>query len=597
MSDTLIGIFLAAVDRFHKPAQFMRKRGGSWESISAERALGDVESFALGLESLGVRAGERVGLLAESRYEWPVADLAALGLGAVVVPVYPTLTAAQVGKILGHADPVVVVVSSEEQLAKLREVQAQLPSLRAIVCMDTMELRAPRERAFADVVATGGERRTAAPRAFRERAAAVRPEDLATIIYTSGTTGEPKGAMLTHHNIAFDLAACYELVTITSEDVSLSFLPLCHVFERMAGLYGMLRGGVTIAYAQSMDTVATDVREVRPTIINGVPRFYEKVHARILARVQEAPAFRQRLFAWGMRHLEQGARAHFERRDERTLAMRLADRLIAHTVREGMGGRLRICISGGAPLSPHTLEFFFALGITVIEGYGLTETSPVICLNPPGREKPGSVGPPIPGVEVKLGEQDEIITRGPHVMRGYFKDETATREALRDGWFHTGDIGRFDDDGYLYITDRLKDLIVLAGGKKVAPQPIETKLKRSPLVGEAVLLGEAKPYIVCLVAPAFERLEAAARAAGWTGETHAQLVASPQAHALIAGEIERVNAELARFETIKGFAILDQELTQENGLITPSLKVKRRVVAERYADVTRALYTGHLAPV
>jgi long-chain acyl-CoA synthetase len=358
----------------------------------------------------------------------------------------------------------------------------------------------------------------------------------------------------------------------------------------------MLQGGVTIAYAESIDTVPVDVREVRPTIITGVPRFFEKVHARVLERVHKAPTLRRRLFEWGMAQGTKRARAHFAGRDEHTLAMRLADRLGGHTVREGMGGRLRFCISGGAALNPHTMEFFFAIGVTVLEGYGLTETSPVICLNLPGRERPGSVGPPVPGVEVRIGEQGEVLARGANIMQGYFRDEAATQQALRDGWFHTGDIGRLDDDGYLHITDRLKDLLVLAGGKKVAPQPIEAKLKQSPLIGEAVLLGDARPYIVCLVAPAFDRLEAAARGRGWSGGSRADLVASPEARALVQTEIERVNADLAKFETVKGFAILGEELTQENGMITPSLKVKRKAVTERYAEAIRTLYAGHFAP-
>ncbi len=588
---TLIGIFLDQVERRRDATMFMRKRAGQWESIAASRAFGDVGSLALGLDALGVRSGDRVGLIAETRYEWMLTDLATLANGAVLVPVYPTLTAEQTQRVLAHSECRVLVIAGEATLAKMRSVRAQMPALQCVVCIDAAP-QGDGERAFMDVIAAGAARHTAGADGLRARAQDVRPDDLATIIYTSGTTGEPKGAMLTHGNIASNVEACLEVAGLTGDDLALSFLPLCHVFERMSA-YAMLRAGMTIAYAESMDTVAANLREVRPTIVTGVPRFYEKAHARVLERVQGMSVFQRRLFAWGLEQGRRRARAHFAGDDHTTLAMRLADRIVGGGVRRNMGGRLRLCVSGGAALNPETMEFFFAIGVPVIEGYGLTETSPVICLNPPGRERPGSVGRPVPGVEVRIGDQGEILTRGPHVMKGYFRAEEATREALRDGWFHTGDVGEIDAEGYLRITDRLKDLIVLAGGKKVAPQPIEVAFKRSELIAEAVLLGEGRPFVVCLVAPEFSALEAAARAGGWAGGSRADLVASPQVRELIAAEIERVNLGLAKFETVKGFAVLGEELTQENGALTPTLKVKRRVIVERYADVLRSLYAGH----
>ena len=596
MSDTLARIFLDAVFKYAKPAQFMRKGAAGWEAISAEKAESDVEDLALGLDDLGVERGDHVVILAENRYEWAVCDLAVLCLGGVTVPIYPTLTAAQCRHILLDSQACVAVVSSMAQLWKLRSVAPAVPQLRALVVLDPIGDLCSGEHAFASLLERGAALRDTDPMAFRSWAGEVTPDDLATIIYTSGTTGPPKGAMLTHGNIASNVKASLEAVPLLPSDVSLSFLPLSHIFERMAGLYAMLAAGVTIAYAQSTDTVADDVMEVRPTVMTGVPRFYEKVYARVLENVRAGPKVRQWLFQWGLGQGLARARAHFAGRAARSPGVWRADRLVAALVRARMGGRLRLCFSGGAPLAPHVMEFFFAMGIPLIEGYGLTETAPVISFNPPGRERPGSVGRPIPGVEVKIGEDGEILTRGPHVMRGYYRNEEATRAVLRDGWFHTGDVGRLDPNGYLFITDRLKDLLVLAGGKNVAPQAIEERLKQCRWVSEAVLIGDRRPFVVCLFAPHFARLIAEAEARGWPGETRAELVRRPEVVALYQAEVDRVNADLAPFESIRRFAILDRELTQDSGELTPTLKVNRRVVASRFEAIIEELYAGHGIP-
>jgi long-chain acyl-CoA synthetase len=458
--------------------------------------------------------------------------------------------------------------------------------------MDTLPAF-PGGHAMAALVERSRAIREREPQAFRESAGSVRPDDVATIIYTSGTTGEPKGAMLTHRNIAFDVAACLQFVDLGPGDLCLSFLPLCHVFERMAGLYAHLACGASIAYAESMDTVAANAAEVRPTILCGVPRFYEKVYARVMDNARKERPLRRAIFHWGLEAGLRKARAHFERRSLppfAALAAMIGDRLVGARIRERIGGRVRLCISGGAPLPPKVLEFFFAIGVRVLEGYGLTETSPVITLNPPGREKSGSVGPPIPGVEVRIDGNGEILTRGPNVMLGYYRNEPATRDALRDGWFHTGDIGHLDADGYLVITDRLKDLLVTAGGKKVAPQPLEARLKTSKWVSEAVLLGDQRPYVVALIVPNFANLDAEARERGWPHKSVDELIANPAVHALYQSLIDQINSELARFEQVKKFALMDHELTQDSGELTPTLKVKRRVVMERYASLIEGLY-------
>ena len=591
MSQTLIGIFLDLVERHPRPDLFLRHTAQGWEPISAERALADVESAGLGLAALGVERGDRLALLSENRYEWPVCDLAALGLGAITVPIYPTLTAAQVRYVLHDCAAKVVVVSTAMQLAKLQEIAPSLPALKAIVHLDRAPAARPQDVSFAALLERGAERRQAEPAAFRGAAASVSASDLATFIYTSGTTGDPKGAMLTHDNIASNVRASLELVDISPADRCLSFLPLCHIFERMAGLYAMLAAGATIAYAQSTETVAADAMETRPTILCGVPRFYEKVHARVMDSRRKMGWLSRTIFDWGLAQGRAQARAHFAGRRLDTLATRLADRLVGNKIRARVGGRQRFGISGGAPLPGDVMEFFFAVGIPLLEGYGLTETSPVITLNPPGHEKPGSVGRPIPGIEVRIGDDGEILTRGPHIMRGYYGNPAATEAALAGGWFHTGDVGRFDDQGYLVITDRLKDLLVTAGGKKVAPQPIEARLKTSPLIAEAVLLGDRRPYVVCLLVPDFAALGAVARSRGW-GTDRAEMLGRPEVRALYEAEIARVNAGLARFETIKQFALLDRELTQESGELTPTLKVKRRVIMQRYGALIDDLYDG-----
>ena len=592
---TLIGIFLEVVERLNKPAQFMRKNAIGWESISARRALTDVEALAHGLASLGVGRGDRVALLAENRYEWALTDLAALGLGAVTVPIYPTLTAQQVRYVLENSEARVCVVSTPAQLDKLEQIAASLPQLQAVIAMEPAPPTAGRTHSFADLLELGERAAAAAPGRFREWAASVQPDDLATLIYTSGTTGDPKGAMLTHRNIAWNVESCLKVVDLNPADTCLSFLPLCHIFERMAGLYAMLAAGVTIAYAQSLETVAADAMEVHPTVLTGVPRFYEKVYARVMDNAMAQPPLRKNIFFWGLRTGIQAARLHFEgRRPAGLLALQaaLADRLVGAKVRARVGGRLRFCISGGAPLGPKIMEFFFAVGIPIIEGYGLTETSPVICLNPPGRERPASVGPAIPGVEVRIADEGEIVTRSPSVMLGYFRNEAATAAAIRDGWFHTGDVGHLDSDGYLHITDRLKDLLVTAGGKKVAPQPLEGRLKTVKWISEAVMLGDQRPYCVCLLVPNFVVLENEARAHGWAHGSRHELLARPEVLAIYQREIDKLNADLAPFEKIKKFALLDRDLSQDAGELTPTLKVRRRVLSQKFASLIESLYAN-----
>jgi len=591
MAGTLFDLFSDAVATFPRPDLFQRKVRGAWESLSSARALTDVESLGLALRELGVRPGDRVAILSENRYEWPISDLAILGQGAITVPIYPTLIADQIRFMLENAEASIVIVSTATQREKVRAIAPA--SLRTVVHMDAIPAAAPTDRSWDALVGRGAELRAQSPNAFRELAAGVKPSDTATIIYTSGTTGEPKGAMLSHANIVSNCESCWERVKFLPGERALSFLPLCHIFERMGGLYAMIGKGVGIAYAQGIDTVAADAVEVRPNVLTGVPRFYEKVYARVMENAAKEPPLKRAIFHWGLAQGLKAARAHFERRKLgglQALEARIADGLVGKKIRSRVGGRLRFCISGGAPLAPKVMEFFFAIGIPVIEGYGLTETSPVICLNVPGRERPGSVGPAVKGVELRIGENGEILTRSASVMQGSFRNPAATAAAITDGWFHTGDVGRIDEEGALWITDRLKDLLVTAGGKKVAPQPLEASLKTSKFVSEAVLIGDQRPYVVALIVPNFANVEAEAKARGWAYTAPRDLESNAEVRNLFQTEVDRVNHGLSRFEQIKKFALLDRELSAEAGELTPTLKVRRRVVGERFSSIIRNLY-------
>jgi len=596
MARTLIRLFLDTVATWHKPAQFLRRGERGWEAIPADRALAEVESLGLGLRHLGIRRGERVALLAENRYEWAVSDLAILGLGAVTVPIYATLTPEQCRAILADSEARAIIVSDAAQLAKIRTVRKDLPLLEFVIPMEAVPLGCPGEKAWDLVAGRGALARDADPLLFREQADLTRPDDLATIIYTSGTTGEPKGAMLTHANISGNAEAGLQVIDLGPSDLNLSFLPLSHIFERMGGLYTMMAAGVTTAFARSIDTVADDAAEVHPTVITGVPRFFEKIRTRVLENARSQPLLSRAIFYWALGEGLRKARAHLAGRRHFAPLAPLADRLVGARVRARVGGRLRLGISGGSALHPMVLEFFFAMGIPVVEGYGLTETSPVVCLTPQGRERPGSVGPPLPGIEVRIGAEGEILTRGPHVMAGYWHDPEATAQAIRDGWFHTGDVGFVDGDGYLHITDRLKDLLITAGGKNVAPQPVEARIKASKWVTEAVLIGERRPYIVALLVPNFERLESLARRNGWPFASRRDLLARPEILAIVQRRLDRLNESLAPFEQVKRFALLDREMTQEGGELTPTLKVRRRVVHERFADLIESLYASPPSP-
>ena len=600
---TLAALPFHFVGRHPKSALMRRCRGAAVEELSTQELFDRIRDFSLGLGALGVEPGDRVAILSDSRPEWVIADLAALTAGAVTAPIYPTLPAAQVRYILADSGARVAVVADETQAAKVRAVWAELPELSAMVIIDPsadapageegsasgraeLSLAAATDRGHRRLMTEDG-----LGREYKERATAITPDRLATIIYTSGTTGEPKGVMLTHGNVASNVMDGGSVVRVDSEDAALSFLPLSHAFER-AVVFLYLYQGVTVTFAESLDTIARDLGAVRPTVMTGVPRVYEKFHARVHEAVAGAPAIRQRLFHWAVGVGLRRAQADLAGRSA-SLSTRLrhglADRLVLSKVRGRLGGRLRFVVSGSAPLSTPIAEFFFAIGIRVVEGYGLTETSPTLTVNPLERPKLGSVGPALPRVELKIADDGEVLARGPNVMQGYYGKPEATAEVMRDGWFCTGDIGSLDDDGYLTILDRKKELIVTAGGKNIAPNPIEAELKRSPLVAEAVLIGDRRPYVAALLVPDFAAL---ATRVDVESASREEIVERADVVELFDEVVEKVNGGLARHEQIKRSALLPTEFGIASGELTPTMKVKRRVVAERWSDAIERLYAS-----
>ena len=568
------------------------RRDGRWTALDYRELAERVHAASIGLRELGVRDGDRVAILSENRPEWAITDYACLAARATDVPVYPTLPARQVEYILRDSGAVAVVVSTAGQLEKVRSIREHLPALRHVIAFDA-DARGPAVLSFDELLACGRAALARHP-GWRTHALAARPDDLATLIYTSGTTGDPKGVMLTHGNIASNVTTSVGLFDFGEGDECLSFLPLSHIFERMFGHYSMFHAGVVINYAGSIDTVAADMKELRPTMMASVPRLYEKIFSRVLDAVRSSPAPRRRIFAWARRVGETWV--------ERTLAgqrvplmlalqRRLADRLVFATLRARTGGRIRFFISGGAPLSPEIAKFFFAAGMPILEGYGLTETSPVMAVNTFGHTRLGTVGRPIPGVEIRIAPDGEIVTRGPNVMRGYFEKPDATAAVVDpDGWFHTGDIGVLDTDGYLSITDRKKDLIVTAGGKNIAPQPIENLAKSSKFVSNAVMLGDRRPFPIMLVVPNAEPLKAWAARHGLQASEMEPLCRLPEVHTKLEREVRKTLRDLAQFEMPKKFLLLPSDFSVEGGELTPTLKVRRRVVEERHKAAIEALY-------
>jgi long-chain acyl-CoA synthetase len=597
-SRTLTALFFEAVDRFgSRPAALRYKSQGAWVSITHAELLDRVHAASVGLAELGIARGDRVGILSENRPEWAIADYACLTAGCTDVPIYSTLPARQIAYILRDAGAVAVFVSTPEQLSKIQEIRGDLPALRHVIAFDT-DAAGENVLPLAQLMDRGRAARGQYPD-WRERALETQPDDLATLIYTSGTTGDPKGVMLTHWNIASNVNAIDAILeqilgTGSHSEECLSFLPLSHILERTAGNYAMFMGGVLINYATSVDTVAAEMGEVHPTIMFSVPRLYEKIYARVLENALAGSAVKRAIFFWAKRNAEAWSDLVLAKRPVPgwlAAKKRIGDKLVFSKLQARTGGKLKVFVSGGAPLNAEINKFFYAAGLPILEGYGLTETSPVLAVNTFEHFRIGTVGKPLPNVEIRIAEDGEILARGPNVMKGYFQRPDDTREAFtEDGFLRTGDIGHLDADGFLTITDRKKDVLVTAGGKNIAPQPLENQAKTSRFVANAVMLGDRRPFPIMIIVPNLEQLRAwaAHRNIAWT--TDAEMVERPEVHDKLERELRKQLRDFAQFEMPKKLLLLPDDFSIEAGELTPTLKVKRRVVEERYRDRIEALY-------
>jgi long-chain acyl-CoA synthetase len=584
---SLLEMFFRVAKRHPTETALAAKADGRYQQHSYAAVEAQVRRLGAALVHLGVQAGDRVALMSENRPEWALTDLATYAAGGVVVPLYSTLPPPQVEYILRDSGACVFVVSGKERIESALALRGRLPNLRHIIAIgeDAPEGTIALDSLLAQPADPASEAES------ERRSGALNRDVLATIVYTSGTTGEPKGAMLTHGNILANLEGIDPVFRLDENDDFLSFLPLSHIFERTAGYYLAIRNASAIYYAESVFTVAKNLEEVRPTIMMSVPRLYENIQQRILDAASKAPPLQRRLFEWALQVGYERSRCRLEqRRPDPLLLLRhaLADRLVLRRIRGRVGGRIRTFVAGGAPLPCDTAEFFLALDLLVLQGYGLTETSPVLAVNHPEEPRSEGVGRPLHNLELTIAEDGEICARGASIMKGYWNKPEETAAAIdSEGWFHTGDIGRLDEKGHLHITDRKKNLIVLSTGKKVAPQPIETRLKTSPFIGEVLVLGDQHSTVGALIVPRFDAIRAHN---GLANLDDRAIAAHPEVRQLLRAEIDRLSDGLAEFERVKRFAVLDREFTVESGELTPSLKPRRGVILERFASQVNSLF-------
>jgi long-chain acyl-CoA synthetase len=560
---------------------------GQWQPISSGQIYQRVRALAKTFLDWGARKGDRIALIGENRWEWAVADFATLAIGAVNVPIYPTLTGEQIAVLVQDAGCRIAIVSTRQQFDKLSAVRGQTPIDRILI-MDSAATPSGAV-AFSEVMAGADDRGAEHDPVFDALARSIEPTDLATLIYTSGTTGEPKGVALTHGNIAANQNVAAADFGFTSSDACISFLPLSHITARALD-YVMYTSGAQVAYCSKFDKLPIAMREVRPTVFVGVPRVFEKIRQEVERRTALSP-IKRRILAWalglGAKHCE----TVYDGRQPSSMLWKLASKLAYSKVREAFGSRVKVFVVGGAPLGIDTAKWFASVGIALWEGYGLTETSPVIALNTPLTHRMGAVGWPMPNIDLKLAGDGELLVRGPSVFSGYWNKPAMTAECFDpDGWFRTGDIAHRDSDGFLFITDRKKELLKTSGGKMVAPQPIENKLKNSLMVAQAALVGDRHKFIAALLSPNFQALEEWARHRGLDAKDRVELVADSRVVALYAEIVREVNGSLANFESLKRFRVVADEWSQETGELTPSMKLKRRVITERYAALIDALY-------
>jgi long-chain acyl-CoA synthetase len=587
MAQTLANLFFDTCRRHAGRPAMVYREGTRLRTRTWEQCQREVEALANWFIGAGFQAGDKVALLSETRPEWVLADMAMHAVGLVNVPVYPTLTNRQVAYIVRHSGARCLMVSNRRQLDKAMAIAADCPELEQVLLIEAIPVLEPTIPVvtWADALRTGRQREAELAPQRLIRMAAVATEDVCSIIYTSGTTGEPKGVMLSHGNVVANVDGILATCPLSAHDTSLSFLPLSHVLERIT-TYALMAAGATIGYAGSLDALAYDLAAIRPTVLTTVPRVLQKIHARIVEGIQHRTALERKFHDWGLavgrQHwLEDGADA---------VGYPLADALVLKPIRDRFGGRLRLIVCGGAPMDRHVGEFFHCAGITVCEGYGLTETSPVVAMNAPGAIRFGTVGQLLPNVAVRIADDGEICVKGPNVMLGYYKDADATQAAIdADGWFHTGDVGELDADGYLRITDRKKELIVLSNGKKVAPQVLEAQLQGSPFIDQVMIVGEGQAFLTALIVPDFTQLNPWAYERGLSLDRQ-RLVDADRVRSLFRDEISRLTRDLASFERIKQFTLLPRDWTVDSGEQTATLKLRRSIILANHAEAIDAMY-------
>jgi long-chain acyl-CoA synthetase len=591
--DTIGGMLKPRVEKYGDRLMMKHKVEGAWRDISWNEFYDTVHKLGLALMSSGIANGDRIAVFSPNSPTWQMVDMAALSVGAANVPLYATITARQAQYIIADSGSKLAFVGTADHMNKVLEVRDELPELKKIVTMDNTLSDHPDVITLDDLVKLGS--KNANPDGFFERLDAVQPEDLCSIVYTSGTTGNPKGVMLTHDNFLSNVKTASSLIEVDDTDICLSFLPLSHVLERMSGYYTSVYNGVSIAHAQSIDTLVDDIAEIRPHWMVSVPRLYEKIHAGVLANIESESKLKQKIFNWAVdvgRQVSQLTVNHKPIPGGLARKHKIANKLVFSKIFEKMGGRLRFFFSGGAPLAREIAEFFHAMGIMILEGYGLTETSPVLTVNRPDALRFGSVGQPLPGVEIKIADDGEILARGPNVMKGYWNRPGETAEALEGGWFHTGDIGHLDEDDFLFITDRKKDLIVTAGGKNIAPQNIENSLKLDKYIEQVAVIGDKRKFVSALIVPAFPALEEWAAKEGIDTSDMAKFLADERVQKLFEERINEGLRDFDRHERVTKFVLLPEEMTEDSGLLTPTLKVKRKEVARTYSNEIESMYDG-----
>jgi long-chain acyl-CoA synthetase len=594
---TIPELFVFLTEEYKVDRNFLfRKINGAYEGTSYKEFKLETENFALGLAALGIKRGDKVAIMAENRPEWVYSDMAILGLGAVDVPLYPSLTAESVQFILNNSESKGIIISNKFQLNKVLKIKPYCYNLKFIIVMNEKDITPKTQGlySFKEIQEMGELFGKNHSRYFKDCIRRVNENDLCTIIYTSGTTGEPKGVMLSHKNILSNVTKTLEIFPIGTDDIFLSFLPMCHIFERMGGYYTGFSSGGQIYFAESIESISQNIIEVKPTILTTVPRLFERIHAKIIRNIESQSAAKQKIFYWAMETGRQYINAKKEHSISVALSVKrkIADKLVYSKLREKMGGELRFFISGGASLPRDIGEFFEAVGILIIEGYGLTESSPIITANRLDDYKFGSVGKIFPGVEVKIAADGEILAKGPNIMLGYYKNKKETEESLKNGWLHTGDIGHFDNEGFLFITDRKKHLFKTSSGKYIAPTHIENLFLESRFIDQFVLIGDRRKFLSALIVPDFEAIREYADSHKIEYVNNHDLVNKKEIHDLFDKDMSQFQKKLANYEKVRKFTLLDHTFSIESGEITPSFKIKRKFVEERYGPLIEEMYDG-----